>query len=68
MGRIKTTNIKSKGQQLFSKHKDSFTTDFHKNKLVIQELTIIPSKKIKNVLSGYVTRLKKTVKEWEEVN
>ena len=65
MGRIKTINIKSKGQKIFSKHKDSFTNDYHKNKAVLKELTIIPSKKIRNVLAGYLARLKKTVKEWE---
>lgn len=65
MGRIKTTAIKSKGQKIFSKHKDEFTSDYAKNKEKLKELTIIPSKKIRNVLAGYITRLKKTVKEWE---
>jgi small subunit ribosomal protein S17e len=65
MGRIKTTAIKTKGQKLFSKHKDRFTTDYQKNKKLIDEFAHVPSKKIRNILAGYVTRLKKTVKDWE---
>lgn len=65
MGRIKTTVIKNKGQKLFSKHNEEFTNDFNQNKKVIDKLTRIPSKKIRNILAGYVTRLKKTVKDWE---
>ena len=65
MGRIKTTAIKSKGQKLFAKNKDQFTNDFQKNKELVKKLTHIPSKKIRNILAGYVTRLKKTTKEWE---
>ncbi|MBR9679222.1 MAG: 30S ribosomal protein S17e [Nanoarchaeota archaeon] len=65
MGRVKTTIIKSKGQKLFKMHSDKFTNDYKKNKEVLKELTYIPSKKIRNILAGYVTRLKKTTKDWE---
>jgi small subunit ribosomal protein S17e len=65
MGRVKTKIIKTKGQKLFKMHNDKFTKDYKKNKEILKELTYIPSKKIRNILAGYVTRLKKTTKDWE---
>ena len=65
MSRVKTTTIKNKGQKLFKKHNDKFTSDFKKNKEIIKEVAYIPSKKIRNILAGYITRLKKTTKDWE---
>ncbi len=65
MGRIKTTAIKSKGQKIFNEHKEEFTTDFAKNKEIVRGIAQIPSKKIRNILTGYITRLKKTVRDWE---
>jgi len=59
MGRIKTTLIKRNTLKMFSLYKDKFTTDFVKNKLVVGELAEVQSKKLRNVIAGYVTRLKK---------
>lgn len=59
MGRIKTTFIKSVAKELYQKHSDKFTTDFAKNKDTINQLIDIKSKKLKNVIAGYITSLKK---------
>lgn len=59
MGRIKTTFVKSIARNLYQKHADKFTTDFSKNKDVINQLINIKSKKLKNVITGYITSLKK---------
>ena len=59
MGRIKTTFIKSISIQFVEQHKDKITTDFEKNKEVIGKILDIPSKKLRNVIAGYVTRLAK---------
>lgn len=59
MGRIKTTFVKHIAKELYQKHADKFTTDFSKNKEVINQLIVIKSKKLKNVIAGYVTSLKK---------
>jgi len=62
MGRIKTTLIKRTAKKLFANHKDELHKDFEKNKKAIQALVDIPSKKLRNVIAGYVTRLKKQSK------
>ena len=59
MGRIKTVPIKGKTFDLFAKHGDILTDDYKENKERIRSLTIINSKKLRNVVAGYVTRLHK---------
>lgn len=59
MGRIKTTVIKRTGKKLVSQHKVSFKKDFEDNKQILPKFIEIPSKKMRNVLAGYITRLMK---------
>lgn len=60
MGRIKTKQIKAVTNAAYEKHKDKFTTSFEENKKVVAEIhEEIESKKLRNVLAGYATRLKK---------
>jgi len=62
MGRIKTSFVKSIAKDLFEKHSDKFTTDFSKNKELVKELVDMKSKKLRNIVSGYLTKLKKQEK------
>jgi small subunit ribosomal protein S17e len=57
MGRIKTTPIKRATMSLYNAHKENFTTDFNENKKHVDEHLLIKSKKIRNVIAGYMTRL-----------
>ncbi len=59
MGRIKTTFIKRKTKELLRKHGDKFTMDFAENKLLTGQYVAVQSKKLRNVIAGYMTRLKK---------
>jgi len=59
MGRIKTRLVKAVTQQLLEEHKDSFNTDYEDNKIRVVELTDIKSKKLRNIIAGYVTRMVK---------
>jgi len=60
MGRIKTTLIKRTGKKLFKEHRDEFKSDFEENKKIVEKFADIPSKKLRNVIAGYITRLVKT--------
>lgn len=60
MGRIKTKKIKRSTQKIFQEHKDILKTDYEENKKIISEKYIISSKKLKNTIAGYCTRLKKS--------
>ena len=59
MGRIKTTFIKRKTRELLDTHSEKFTTDFAENKKLTAQYTNASSKKLRNTIAGYLTRLKK---------
>jgi small subunit ribosomal protein S17e len=59
MGRIKTTFVKRKTKELLNKHGDNFSTDFSQNKVITDKYTDVSSKKLRNVIAGYMTRLKR---------
>jgi len=40
-------------------HRDKFTDSFEKNTEILDKLIIAESKKLKNIIAGYITRLKK---------
>ncbi len=60
MGRIKTQQIKRVTHQLISESGDEFKKDFNENKKIVGQKIIVKSKKLRNVIAGYVTRLTKT--------
>ncbi len=57
MGRIKTALIKRVTNDLVAKYKKDFTADFEQNKKLVSARTDVQSKKIRNVIAGYVTRI-----------
>jgi small subunit ribosomal protein S17e len=59
MGRIKTSFIKNIAIELYEKYKERFTTDFSKNKEVVKQVIELRSKKLRNVIAGYITALKR---------
>jgi small subunit ribosomal protein S17e len=59
MGRIKTTLIKRKTQELKALHGDNFTTDFSENKKLTNRYAKVECKKLRNIIAGYMTRLKR---------
>ena len=62
MGRIKTKLIKRVAITLLDKYKEKFTNDYGQNKKIVEDLTETRSKKLKNSISGYITRLVKKEK------
>ncbi|MBR9691545.1 30S ribosomal protein S17e [Candidatus Woesearchaeota archaeon] len=63
MGRIKTKLIKRVSLKIFKQHRDEFKQEFEGNKEIVEKFADIPSKKIRNIIAGYVTRLAKQKQE-----
>ncbi len=59
MGRIKTSFIKNIALELVEKYPDKFTKDFSQNKEAVKRFVEIKSKKLRNMIAGYITALKK---------
>lgn len=60
MGRIKTRTVKAATRDLHDKHSDELEKDFNSNKQIVSSKMNVNSKKLKNIIAGYTTRLKKS--------
>ena len=58
MGRIKTSFTKNVGRTLLEKHPDKFSSNFEENKLFLKEVAIFESKRLRNIVAGYITGMK----------
>ena len=57
LGKVRPTYIKRAARKLLELYRDKFTTDFEHNKRMVEELTNIRSKTLRNRVAGYITRL-----------
>jgi small subunit ribosomal protein S17e len=53
---IKPAYVKKTATLLMEKYPDAFSTDFEHNKELVEELTNVESKSVRNRIAGYVTR------------
>ena len=61
MGRIKSTLIKRTSRKLIENSDESFGKTFEENKKSLGNT--LPSKRMKNRIAGYITRLKRNQKK-----
>ena len=57
MGKVRTEAVKRLSRTLVESYSDRLSTDFEANKVVVNELVSTKSKKSRNWIAGYVTRL-----------
>lgn len=57
MGRIKTQQTKRVSFELIKRHGSSFKDNFDENKKIVERFVELRSKKLRNTITGYVTRL-----------
>ena len=60
MGKAVPQNIKSKANTLLDTYPDRFSSDFEKNKELINDFDMSLSKQQRNLLAGYISRVKKS--------
>ena len=56
MGNIRPSFIKIRAIRLIELHGEHFTEDFDHNKKMVEKLTDVPNKRLRNWIAGYVTR------------
>ena len=61
MGRVRTKTIKKASRQVIEKYYTKLTLDFHTNKRVVEEIAIIPTKRLRNQIAGFITHLMKRI-------
>jgi small subunit ribosomal protein S17e len=60
VGKVRTEMVKRLSIELIEKYPKSFNTEFDQNKKFLTELNVGVSKKMKNKVAGYVTRVVKS--------
>jgi len=61
MARVRTKTVKKASKVLIEKYYTRLTLDFHTNKRVCEEVAIIPTKKLRNKIAGFITHLMKRI-------
>ncbi|KAF9514314.1 hypothetical protein BS47DRAFT_1316937 [Hydnum rufescens UP504] len=61
MGRVRTKTVKRASRVLIEKYYPRLTLDFHTNKRIIDEVAVVPSKRLRNKISGFTTHLMKRI-------
>lgn len=64
-GRVRTKTVKKAARVIIEKYYTQLTLDFHTNKRVCEEIAIIPSKRLRNQIAGYVNHFYQEEEEEE---
>ncbi len=56
MGNTRPSNIKRVVRELVDKYGDMFSDDFEHNKRMVSKLTNVQTKRLRNMVAGYLTR------------
>ena len=56
MGKVKTEQIKHLAKELMAKFPSKFSTSFDDNKVMVKELTVGITTRVRNQVAGYITR------------
>jgi small subunit ribosomal protein S17e len=59
MGRVRSTYIKRAARELLGRYPDKFSPNYEQNRRLLDELTTIDSKSLKNKIAGYMASLLK---------
>ena len=57
LGKVRTEMVKRISIELVDRYEKSLTTDFEQNKQFLKEIELDVSKKLRNKIAGYVTRV-----------
>ncbi len=60
MGKVRIEIVKRASKELMSRYPERFTANFEENKQFLKEIGFTLSKRLRNRVAGYITRMVKT--------
>ena len=60
---VRTKTVKKSSRAIVEKYYPRLTLDFHTNKRIIDEVAILPSKRMRNKIAGFTTHLMKRIQK-----
>ncbi len=60
-GRVRTKTVKKAARSIIEKWYGKLGNDFHVNKKLCNEIAVIPSKRLRNKIAGYITHTMKRI-------
>ncbi len=61
MGRVRTKTVKRAARELIEKYYYKLTLDFHINKKILDQVSNVTTKRLRNKIAGYTTHLMKRI-------
>ena len=58
---VRTKTVKKSARTIVEKYYTRLTLDFHTNKRIVDEVAILPSKRMRNKIAGYTTHLMRRI-------
>ena len=58
---VRTKTVKKSSRVIIEKYYSRLTLDFHTNKRLVSEVAIVPSKRMRNKIAGFITHLMKRI-------
>ena len=58
---MRTKTVKRSARIIIEKYYSKLTLDFHTNKKITGEVAVIPSKRMRNKIAGFITHLMKRI-------
>jgi len=58
---VRTKTVKKSARVIIEKYYSKLTLDFHTNKRITGEVAIVPSKRMRNKIAGFITHLMKRI-------
>merc|ERR1712005_104502 len=61
MGRVRNKTVKRSSKKVIERYYQRLTLDFNTNKRICDEVAMIPSKRLRNKIAGFLTHLMKRI-------
>merc|ERR1739848_117946 len=63
MGRVRTKTVKKASRRIIEKYYTKLGLDFYTNARIVEEVAIIPTKRLKNQIAGFITHTMKRIQK-----